>query len=403
MRLSAVKYVIALLLNCLLGGLFAQNQAIEQANKLIALQRYASAYEVLRGSDPNDQSPEVAIARANLLLKYYIRTDKFHSFGLKDIAPNQNLQDFRHANTPVKMLDYKPDSILHKLIRQNPTNYKLHYALGNFYYETHLVYPDDTWIQPDSVLLENIKNNYLTAYNNDEFDYWSLFGIGYTYMLEDDYDNGILYLEKSIHENPDYPLSYYNLAFAYLAKDQYNKAIKFGEKAYELQQIPEFKAETAVLIGEAYRELKNPQRAYEYMQTAHKLYPTDYNALIPLLELELELDKPDYIKRTENIFRLAPDNPIIYQDIMKAYSQNEKDNEFAVFLETKRNEYRNNLPVSANIHLYLAISQYEMDEWVAAKLNFEKARNLFRNFYKMDHNVFKVIDSYTEAIKKKKK
>ncbi|MFV0390601.1 MAG: tetratricopeptide repeat protein [Paludibacteraceae bacterium] len=403
MRLPALKYIVAFLLNCFFGGLFAQNQVIEQANKLIALQRYASAYEVLRGSDPNDQSPEIAIARTNLLLKYYIKTDKFHSFGLKDIAPNQNLQDFRNSNTSVRMFSYKPDSILNKLIRQNPTHYKLHYALGNFYYEVHLIYPDDKWTEPDSILVENIKSHYLTAYKNNEYDYWSLFGIGYTYMLEDDYDNGILYLEKSIQENPDYPLSYYNLAFAYLSKDQYDQAIKLGERAYELQQIPEFKAETAVLIGEAYRELKNPLKAYEYMLTAHKLYPTNYNALIPLLELELQLDKPEYLKRTETIFRLGPSNPIIYQDIMKAYSQNEKDNEFAGFLETKRNEYRNNLPVSANIHLYLAITQYEMDEWVASKLNFEKARSLFRNFYKTDHNVFKVIDSYTEAIKKKKK
>ena len=38
---------------------------------------------------------------------------------------------------------------------------------------------------------------------------------------------------------------------------------------------------------------------------------------------------------------------------------------------------------------------------VDAKINFEKARSLFRNIFKSNHSVFKVIDSYTNAIRKK--
>lgn len=402
MKQITSKYVLFFLFIGLLGTLKGQNPAIEQANKLIAIQRYASAYEVLKGSDPNDQSPETAIARTNLLLNFYVKTDKFHAFGLKDIAPNQNLQDFRDGNVSVRMQPYKPDSILNKLVRQYPNNYKLHYALGNFYYEVYLLYSGDKWLLPDSVVTENIKSHYLKAYENGESDYWSLFGIGYTYLLEGDYDNGIVFLEKSIKENPEYPLSYYNLAYAHLTKEEYEKTIKLGEKAFELQFIPEFKAEAAVLLGTAYRGLKQQQKAYEQMLTAVKLYPSDYNALIPLLELELEMDKTaEYKRRTNEIFRLDPKNPIIYQDIMKAYSENEREKEYIAFLESKQSEYRSNLPASANIHFYLAVAQYENQEWVPAKINFEKSRSLFRNLYKSDHNIFKVINSYTEAIKKK--
>lgn len=381
---------------------FAQNAAVEQSNGLIATQRYASAYEVLRASDPNDQSPEIAIARTNLLLNFYIQTDKFHSFGIRDIAPNQNLHEFRLSNVPVKMLEYKPDSILSKLIRQYPDNYKLHYALGNFYYEVHLVYPDDSWYIPDSVVVENIRENYLAAYHHGEFDYWSLFGIGYTYLLDEDYEVAATFLEQSIKLNPDYPVSHYNLAYAYFSKEQPQKALVEALKGYELQVIPSYKTETALLIATIYKDLKNSAKSYEYLLSANKLSPNDYNVLVPLLELEIAENKSEYVKRTNELFMLDPDNPIIYQDIMKAYSENEKDKEFIAFLETKRNEFRNSLPISANIHFYMAISQYEQDEWVAAKINFEKARSLFRNFYKSDHNVYKVIDSYTDAIKKKK-
>lgn len=402
MKFSTLKYSFSFtLLFCTLFTT-AQNTAVEQANQLIASQRYASAYELLRGSDPNDQSPEVAIARTNLLLNFYIRTDKFHSFGLKDIAPNQNLHEFRENNASVKMLTYKPDSILTKLIRQYPENYKLPYALGNFYYEVHLVYPDDAWYEPDSIVVAKIRDNYLTAYNHGEFDYWSLFGIGYSYLLDEDYDNAIPFLEQSILMNPDYSLSYYNLSYAYLSKEQTQKALTLALKAYEMQVIPIFKAETSLLIAAIYKELKNNPKSYEYLLSANKLHPNDYNVLVPLLEMEMAMNNPDYQKRTNELFMLDPDNPIIFQDIMKAYSENEKDKEFVTFLETKRNEFKNSLPITANIHLYMAIAQYEQDEWVAAKINFEKARSLFRNFYKIDHNVFKVIDSYTDAIKKKK-
>lgn len=402
MKFSTLKYSFSFtLLFCTLFTT-AQNTAVEQANQLIASQRYASAYELLRGSDPNDQSPEVAIARTNLLLNFYIRTDKFHSFGLKDIAPNQNLHEFRENNVSVKMLTYKPDSILTKLIRQYPENYKLPYALGNFYYEVHLVYPDDAWYEPDSIVVAKIRDNYLTAYNHGEFDYWSLFGIGYSYLLDEDYDNAIPFLEQSILMNPDYSLSYYNLSYAYLSKEETQKALTLALKAYEMQVIPIFKAETSLLIAAIYKELKNNPKSYEYLLSANKLHPNDYNVLVPLLEMEMAMNNPDYQKRTNELFMLDPDNPIIFQDIMKAYSENEKDKEFVTFLETKRNEFKNSLPITANIHLYMAIAQYEQDEWVAAKINFEKARSLFRNFYKIDHNVFKVIDSYTDAIKKKK-
>lgn len=300
------------------------------------------------------------------------------------------------------MLKYKPDSILNKLIYQYPSNYKLHYALGNFYYEVRLVYPDNDWIMPDSVIIEKIKTHYLEAYNNNEFDYWSLFGIGYAYLLDEDFDRAIPFLEKSIDLNKEYPMSYYNLAYAFHEKEAYDKALKLAQKSFELQTIPEFKAETAILIGTIYKNQKNLPKALENLLIANKLFPKDYNALVPLLELEVLLNKPEFPKRTNELFMLGPDNPIIYQDIMKIYSESEKYKEFISFLESKKNEFRASMLISANIHFYQAIAQYENDDWVVSKINFEKARNLFRNLYKSDHNVFKVIDSYTEAIKKKK-
>lgn len=395
-----LKNILALLFLSLFTVSVAQNVVVEKANGMIAEQKYATAFEYLKGSDPNNQDPDISISEVNLLLNFYIKTELFQKFGLKDLTPNLDLQDLRENNATVKMFDYKPDSILNKLIKQYPQNYKLRHALGNFYYEVHLKYPED-WILPDSVVVLNMKKNYEEAYKNGVFDYWSLFGIGYAYLLDEEYAAGIPFLQKSIELNPNYPLSHYNLAFAYANTEQPLKCITSAQKAYDMQVIPEFKAEAARLIAMTYEDLKNDKKALEYYRIADQILPNDYNTLSPLLELEMKTDDPQYKKHTNQLFFLDPDNPVIFQDLLKAYSENEKEKEFIDFMEGLKNQFRQNIPVMANIHFHQAIAQYETEEWVAAKINFEKARSLFRNLFKSSHNVFKVIDSYTDVIKKK--
>lgn len=379
----------------------AQNTIINEANALIADQKYATAYEYLKDRDPNDMDPDVAISKSNLLLNYYIKTRQFQEFGLKDLAPNQDLHQLRENNATVRMFVYKPDSILNKLIRQYPTNYKLRNALGNFYYEVHLKYPED-WLLPDSVVVLNMKNNYEEANNNEVFDYWSLFGIGYAYLLEDEYEKAIPYLKKSTELNSSYSLSHYNLAFAYSNTDQPHECLASAQKAFELQVMPEYKAEAARLIAMTYEDLKEDKKALEYYRIANQTLPNDYNTLSLLLALEIKLNDVQYKKHANQLFYLDPDNPVIFQDLLKMYSENEKETEFIEMMEDLKPLFRQNIPVMANILFHQAIAQYETEEWVSAKINFERARSLFRNLYSSGHSVFKVIDSYTNVIKKKK-
>ncbi|HHT23834.1 MAG TPA: tetratricopeptide repeat protein [Bacteroidales bacterium] len=398
--MAKLKLILSFALLFVFSFTKAQNTAVEKANEMIADKKYASAFEYLHGSDPNNQDPDISILKTNLLLTYFVKTEDYQRFGLKDLLPGQDLQVLRENNTTVRMFDYKPDSILNKLMRQYPQNYKLHKALGNYYYEVHVEYGDN-WILPDSVVVENIRKNYLSAYDNKEFDYWSLFGLGYTYLLNEEYEQSIPFLQKSIDLNPNYPLSYYNLAFAYYNTENYTKCLPAVQKAYNMQTIPIYKAEAARLIAMTYEALKDDNKALDYYRTADKILPNDYNTILPLMTLEMKLDDPLYKRHTDHLFFLDPSNPVIFQDIFKAYSENENEKEFIEFMEDLKPRFRQNNTVMANIHLHQAIAQYEMDEWVAAKINFERARSLFRNLFKPSHGVFNVIDSYTNAIRKK--
>ena len=140
----------------------------------------------------------------------------------------------------------------------------------------------------------------------------------------------------------------------------------------------------------------------EYHRIANLTLPNDYNTLSLLLALEIKLNDGQYKKHANQLFYLDPDNPVIFQDLLKMYSENEKETEFIEMMEDLKPLFRQNIPVMANILFHQAIAQYETEEWVSAKINFERARSLFRNLYSSGHSVFKVIDSYTNVIKKKK-
>ncbi|PIF02575.1 MAG: hypothetical protein CR965_00555 [Paludibacter sp.] len=378
----------------------SKNRAILEANDLIAQKKYFSAYEILDGSDPNNQSPEIAIAKTNLLLHYYISTDLHYKFGLKDLTPNESLSDYEQSNLE-NNIEFHPDSILIKLFHQYPEEYSLLKTLGDYFYEIHLQYPNNEWFLNDSIVCKNVKTNYLSAFEYNVYDYLSLFRLGYMYLLEKNNQEAIKFLEKSIKLNSKYPLSYYNLAYAYFNLFDYNKALELASKSYEMQTNSFYKAEVARLLGIIYEKLNQKEEAYSYFLSANKLLPKDYHTLIPILRLGIILNKPEYKEITSEIFLLAPENPTVYKDIMNAYVDANKRNEFIEFLENEKYNYHTDNKVLANICFYTALELYEEHKWVKAKNNFEKARILFRQIYNENHNIFNVINSYTDVLRNK--
>jgi tetratricopeptide (TPR) repeat protein len=220
-------------------------------------------------------------------------------------------------------------------------------------------------------------------------------------MLDEDFETALPYLEQSVKLNKNFPVSQSNLADVYFSTGQLDNALLAAQQAFGLYTAPQEKAEAARKIAEIYIEKKQGDKAVMYYLKADDLLPNDYLTLMPLLKVEMELNNPDYANRTNQVITLAPDNPAVYQDVYKIYSENEKEKEFIDFLDSQKVYYRSNVRALAHNHFYTAVAQYEQDKWVDAKINFEKARSLFRNIFKSNHSVFKVIDSYTNAIRKK--
>lgn len=395
-----MKQITTLLLIFCFSMVYSQNESVGNVDALLSAGKYESAYKMLDKADPKNQQPDIVIAKTDLLLKYYVKSNMHQLFGLKDMKPTEDITRLREQNGSYSMIAFAPDSVLNKLIITNPANYKLRKALGNYYQDVYFNYPD-SWFIPDSVIVDKFRDNYLLAYKNGVFDYKSLYGLGYAYLTDEDYKSAILYFQKSIELKKDAPESYFNLASAYLNSDQPQFALPNAQKALEMYVEPEDKVDAARMTAQIYLELKQKNNAMNYFQKANDIQPNDYYTLMPLLGLELELDNANYKNLTADIFSLAPDNPVVYQDLLNAYKENEKESEFMSFLESQKMNYRNNTKIQAHICFYSGVAQYELNRWVDAKINFEKARNLFKNLFQPNHSIFKVIDSYTDAIKKK--
>jgi tetratricopeptide (TPR) repeat protein len=392
-----MKQIMPLIFILTIGITFAQNDAILDANKLIDNKKYESAIKVLNDADPTNKNPEIVIAKTDLYLKYFVTSIMHKMFALKDLEADEDIMDYRGSNGNFTMFAFAPDSVLNLLIEKYSENYNLRKTLGYYYHEVHLKYQQN-WFEPDSVVINRFFDNYKIAFDNGIYDYWSAYGLGYAYLMQQEYESAIPYLEKSTELKKDYPSSHYNLAYAYLYTDQREQGIESAKKAMDLYDYPQYKADAARMIAVMYRELEDFENSIDFYKQADKIQPNDYYTLKPLLDLEISLNKENYQVRTNQFFAIAPGNPTIYQDLMKMYWYYEKIEELLTFLASQHDNYHTDHKVMGNIYFYTAVIQYDKKDFKYSKDNFEKSREIFKKVYEPNHRVFEVIDSYTNNI-----
>ena len=377
---------------------FAQDEILEKVQKLVDSKKYESALKLLDEIDPDNLNPDIVIKKSDIFLNYFVSSIMHQMFALKDLEENEDLMQIRGSEGNFAMFTFPIDSIIINLIEKNPNNFKLHKTLGNFYHEIHLKYPD-RWFIEDAEVIKQFTDNYKIAYENGIFDYWSLYGIGYSCLLNQDYESSVMYLEKSTELNNNYPSSYYNLAYAYLYLDKRENAIENAIKAFNLYEIPDYKADAARMIAVIYNELDNKEKSLEYYNISNEIQPNNYYTLKPLLSLELILNLDSYKKRTNEFILLAPENPTIYQNLMEVYWQSNKQDELIDFFKNQINTFNGENIILGNLYFYIASIYYDKEECQLSKSNFEKSKEIFAKVFNKEHDVFKAIDSYLNEIK----
>mgnify|MGYP003295125277 CR=1 FL=1 len=191
-----------LILACVLYSFasIAQNDTLVLAQHLIQTKKYESAMNLLNAADPTNDRPDYVITKTNLVLNYFVSSIMHQIFALKDLKPNEDVNDYRGEQGSYSMFFFAPDSLLNRLKAKYPDNYEIHKTLGDFYRQVDIKYGN--WFS-DSVL-DYMYDNYKIAYEHDVYDANSLYCIGYYLLLTQSYENSISYFEKSLELDPQH-------------------------------------------------------------------------------------------------------------------------------------------------------------------------------------------------------
>lgn len=392
-----MKYFLSFILSIIFSGSFAQDDPLKQAKKMIEERKYESAINILNAADPQNENPDIVIAKTDLFLEYFVTSIMHQLFALKDLNPDEELLEIRGSEGNFAMYQFSPDSAILRLLKQYPENYMLNKTLGNYYHDVLLKYGNN-WLTPDSLVINNFYTHYKIAWDHDVFDHWSAYGLGYASLTKGQMDDAIIYLNKSTILKNSYPPSHYNLAYAYLNTNQREKSIESAKRAMELYEEPGYKADAARMIAITYGELKKNEEALKYYLQANEIDPNNYNTLKPLLETEIVLETENINMRTNEFFQLAPGNPTIYQDLMKMYWEVNKPTNLIQFLNSKLGDFKSDDKVTGNLYFYIAKIQYDQEDFNNAQENFIKSKTIFGKVFEPDHSVFQAIESYLNDI-----
>ena len=364
-------------------------EAIKKSDQLVIAKKYNTAFDLLEKADPKNDDADIVIAKQNIVLGFFITSIMHQMFSLKNLQPNEDITEYRGKAGTYSMHVFRADSILKRLIKTQPDNYKLYLALGNYYYEVYLHY-NANWIENPDTLFKRIEENYTKAESLHAVDYMTYYELGYIKLVQKKYPQAITYFSKSIQLNDKYGNSSYNLAFAYLYTDDRQNAIKYAIKSIDLYDDKSYKGDAARMAGEIYGELNDSKNEIYYYELSDKIDPKNYYTLKGLLTVYVKINDPKGKQTLNDFYLLAPENPTIYNDLSSIYSSNQTV--LIPFYEGKLADYKNNKKVYGGLNFYLA-QLYIPSNRLKAKECLVKAKSVFAEIYPKDNGVFNAIDT----------
>ncbi|MBG8554577.1 tetratricopeptide repeat protein [Hymenobacter guriensis] len=382
----------ALLLSAAARAQTAPTAAVlTQADKLTTAQQYEAAYALLDKADPQNQQPDVVLAKEKLLLNYYLVSLNYQGFGLKNLEPGETVAQLRgqEGNYSMHLLDIPKE--LKRLQQKYPQNFALSKGLGDYYYQVqqcHCGERDKT----DDQLRALVLRYYGQAHAHGAGDFMSYYAVGYALLVQKKPELSLAPFEKSIALNADYPTSHYNLAFAQLQLGRWGDATPHAQAAYRLYSDPELKADAARMLGHLYLQQKQPTEAKTALQQSLDLQPRNYASLRQLLELAVTERASTAPELAARLYLLDPADEQMFIDIMDIYqAANQWAEAEAVF--------RSQLPTAPKapaaqglLHFYLAILNMQLQRPREARPHFLAAQTQLRKISKPDNPLFELIE-----------
>ncbi|MFM2225774.1 MAG: hypothetical protein RJA07_1976 [Bacteroidota bacterium] len=365
-------------------------ETIKKANDLIDNKKYESAFKLLDSFDPKNGIPDIVLLKEDIALKYFVTSMMHQMFAFKDLEKKEDIMDYRGKEGSFGMQIFAVDKILDSLIKIYPNNCKLYKGLGDFYFEVYNKYGGN-WLKDNNELFKLIEANNTKAVEGNCADYLSYYVLGYVFISQEKYKEGIPYFLKSIEAKKDFADAHYNLAFAYLYSDDKENALKYAKNSLELYKDASLRSDAARMIGQIYSELKDDKNAIKNLELANQIDGGNYYNIKSLLGCYLKTGNEKINETTKTFFNLAPTKPTIYNDLDEMYSINKKENDLATFYKDELIAFKDDNKVMGNLNFYLGKLYLTLDK-KQAKEYFTKAKEIFNKLYDKDHPVFNAIE-----------
>lgn len=356
-------------------------------------QQYATAYQLLDSLDRGNKYTDIVLEKLDIALNFYVTSIMHQFFGFENLAPGQEIDSLRGKPGKYNLYILKADEVLDSLLQHHPEDYRLHKALGDYYYEVYLRYGEE-WIKPIDEVTIKIEQHFSKAAQGDVGDFETYFVLGFLRLGESKWQDAAGFLDKSIELNPVYPAAYYNMAYALLQLNQVEDALSYGKAAWQLYRDDPMKADVARMLSVLFDENMQVDSAIAYLRQGLKLAPDDYYLLKDYLDISVREQLPERDSVRLEFFLLAPDNPTIYNVLADIYMAHEESFEpLIAFFQEMLPVFKGQDRVTGNLLFFIGQLLFESDQEQAKRL-FLSARSHFEKVFPADNAVFTIIDQY---------
>ena len=371
---------------------------LEQADQLVTLKQYDSAFSLLSETDKNGDNPEIVLKQVDIALNYFAVSTMHQMFGFKDLQPGETIENIRGKSGVYTYYKFEIDKILDKLIAKYPENWQLYQALGEFYYEVSVKYGNN-WLKKEQELMDLAESNCLKAEQNGVFDAKSLYMIGEAELQKKNYQQAVSYYLRSLELDSKIANTNYNLAYAYLYLGKFDEGLKYAEISLSLYGDQVFKADAARLMAIFYRNKNDDFNAIKYYKVSEEINPNNYYNLTALLELYIKTNELGAAADTADaLFALEPTEAQLTQDVVRSYYNNKQNDELFKFFDRMEKKYAKQDQVMGNLLFYKAYVYKFINDFKQAKACFTSARKYFAKSLEKDNDVFGLIERELEEL-----
>jgi tetratricopeptide (TPR) repeat protein len=386
------KLVPSLLFTLLLASCgVSQKKVLTQVDSLVTQKKYESAYKLLEKADPKNQVPDLVLEKVQIALTDYVFSENLKVFCFKDMAVDQNVEDFRGVKGTYERYNLDPEEALSSLLLKFPEDWRLYAALGEVDYQLYLNH-DRNEADKGLVRLKLAQSYFYQAVSHQAGDSQSLYHLGLVDLYLEDLKGAEESFKRAIQQGNRTADNYYNLAFTQYSLGEPAPSVDNAQKALDLYpNVPE-KALCAHLLVLASLALRDEPGSIKYLEMIHGFQPQDYEALKDLLTLNVKrgvMDKSTTYAQA--LLAIQPSNASILKDIDDIYLQYGRVNELYDFLRKMIFLYTHQNEVLGNLYFYQANADIFVGHKKSARTSLHMAKIYYAHSLPPADPVFQTI------------